>query len=450
MAVVVLEGREVGAATTGNSSGKLSLLQGTRLSRIASKHPSSLVDAYVSANREAMVWLLGYCAANSVPVQREDAYTYAHGPDGVRSANAELRACQAAGLEVSWQDELDVPFPSCGGVRLTNQAQFDPMDVLDALLGELVERGGIVVEHTRVTAVHKKCGATEVVTDGGAVTADRAVLATGTPILDRGGYFARLEPLRSYCAAFAVPGPIPQSMYLSADTSRSVRYAPTAEGDRLVVGGYGHTVGRHQTPNRAVDRLVAWTQRHFPGASMTHSWSAQDYESIDALPYAGPLLPGDDRILMATGFDKWGMTNAVASALLLSQRITGGTVSWATAFDSWNARQIAGLPTAARINTAVGINLVRGWIEPQLHGADADTLQDGQGRVGRGFPVPIARCNDQGRTHTLSAVCPHLGGIVRWNDAERSWDCPLHGSRFSADGSVEEGPATTGLHELDG
>ncbi len=284
-----------------------------------------------------------------------------------------------------------------------------------------------------------------------AVNAEHVVLATGAPILDRGGYFARLEPLRSYSAAFDVDADsIPRSMYLSTDSpTRSLRYARHSSGEKLLVGGNGHPVGRHESPNRAIEDLDRWTRRYFPGAVLTHAWSAQDYESIDSLPYAGALLPGQDRILIATGYDKWGMTNGVASAILLSHTITGDAPpSWAGAFDSWNARQLRGLPTAARINSAVGWNLTKGWITPLTNGPGAP-LPDGHGQVERGFPTPVARCTDGDRSHRLSAVCPHLGGIVRWNDTERSWDCPLHGSRFAADGSVLEGPVTTGLRALE-
>lgn len=451
VSVAVIEARYVGAVATGNTSAKISLLQGTRLSEISAKHSDSLVGDYVEANRAAMDWLLDFCVQHSVPVDRETAYTYAQGQDGIRAAKGELRVAQSAGLDVAWHDELAVPFPAKGGVALRAQAQFDPMDALDALVAELRTRGGTLVEHTRVRSVTTSSSAVRVDTGNREIDAGHVVLATGTPILDRGGYFARLEPLRSYCAAFDVdPDSIPRSMYLSTDGStRSLRYARHRAGEKLLVGGNGHPVGRHSSPNRAVEDLERWTRQYFPGAVRTHAWSAQDYESIDSLPYAGPLLPGQDRILIATGYDKWGMTNGVASAMLLSHNITdSGVPTWASAFDSWNARQLRGLPTAARINIAVGANMAKGWITPLAHSPSAP-LRDGEGQVERGLPTPVARCTDGGITHRLSAVCPHLGGIVRWNDVERSWDCPLHGSRFAADGSVLEGPVTTGLPRLD-
>jgi glycine/D-amino acid oxidase-like deaminating enzyme len=136
---------------------------------------------------------------------------------------------------------------------------------------------------------------------------------------------ATVKPQRSYCLAFDVPGDLTSPMFISVDSpTRSVRYAPTAGGDKLIVGGAGHPVGRSDGPSRSIDELRRWTFLHYPGAMQTHFWSAQDYHSIDELPYVGALLPGNDKICVATGFDKWGMTNGVAAALALSARILGG------------------------------------------------------------------------------------------------------------------------------
>lgn len=162
-------------------------------------------------------------------MQYEDAITFAQGPGGLPPVQAEFEACRAAGLDVEWVDELDVPFDFHGGVRLAGQAQFDPMPFLDALTTELVERGGRIVTGRRVhgagtgggrvrLTVRDEAGADEI------ADADQCVLATGTPILDRGGFFARLEPSRSYCVAFTVSGPPPRPMMISADSpTRSLR-----------------------------------------------------------------------------------------------------------------------------------------------------------------------------------------------------------------------------------
>lgn len=417
--VVVLEARSPGACTTGNTTAKISLLQGTRLSTIAKKQSPQLVWQYVEGNREGQAWVTQYCAEHGVAVQYEDAITYAGTERGVPAARAEFDACTAAGLGVDWIDTLDVPFAFHGGVRLAAQAQFDPMAFLDALITELIERGGRLVTGRRVHSATtagsrvrlqvRRDDGTEESAEG-----DQCVLATGTAILDRGGYFARLEPMRSYCVAFELPTPVPRPMMLSADSpTRSLRYAVVGGSEQLIVGGGGHIVGRKDDTRSSYSDLIGWTVRHFPGARPTHRWSAQDYVPIDGLPYVGPLLPGSDRFFVATGFAKWGMTNGVAAALLLSKRILGGQLGrWAPAFDSWSPHEISGLTTGLKLNAEVGVYLAGGWVRK-----------------------PCSK----------APICTHLGGVLCWNDAEQSWDCPLHGSRFASDGKVLEGSATSEL-----
>jgi glycine/D-amino acid oxidase-like deaminating enzyme/nitrite reductase/ring-hydroxylating ferredoxin subunit len=447
--VLVLEAHSAGAGATGNTTAKITLLQGTKLSKIVGKHGPKVAREYVQGNREGQEWLIHHCEAHGLSVQREDAYTYAQSETGIASAREEYAACKAAGLEADWIDDADVPFPFHGGVRLPQQAQFDPMPLLDSLIVELDERGGRLAQGVRVQKVSSEGDglALHVRTSDGdefSVNAKQCVLATGIPILDRGGFFARLKPNRSYCMAYKVPGNITRGMYISADSpTRSVRYAPTAEGDRLIVGGAGHPVGHQKSPASSVQELDSWAKKNYPGAMQTHYWSAQDYAPIDDLPYVGPILPGNDKIFVATGFDKWGMTNGTAAALALSSRILGGRMDWSEAFASWSPHELSGIPKAMQLNLTVGLYLARGWITPVMHTGDHPA---GDGGVVTGPPWHLeARSVVDGVEHCVSPVCSHLGGIVNWNDADETWECPLHGSRFAPDGTLLEGPATRNL-----
>jgi glycine/D-amino acid oxidase-like deaminating enzyme len=449
--VLVLEARTVGAGATGNTTAKISLLQGTHLSKITTRHGVGLAKAYVAGNREGQDWIRRHCESHGIAVQREDAYTYAQSGRGVPSARAELTACEAVGLDAKWADDADVPFPYHGGVRLPDQLQFDPMPFLDSLASELLERGGRLVERTRVRSVSTRGRALKLSVNGPddedvEVHTKQMVLATGIPILDRGGFFARVKAQRSYCLAFKVPGEITRPMMISADSpTRSVRYVPTADGDLLIVGGAGHPVGRERHPSGSLKELSSWTRLHYPGAVQTHFWSAQDYTPADHLPYVGPILPGNENIFVATGFNKWGMTNGAAAGLALSSRILGGRMDWATAFASWSAHELSGVTTMLQANLEVGFNLAKGWVTPVTRSRHRDP-DDGEGGVVSGFPWHLeARSKVDDVEHRVSPVCPHLGGIVNWNDADNAWECPLHGSRFAPDGALLEGPATRDL-----
>ena len=448
--VAVLEARSIGAVTTGHSTAKLSLLQGDRLSRIRSRGSSTVLDAYVEANREGQQWLLRYLDEHGVDFQTRDAFTYAATPEGVEKLDAEHAACREAGLEVTRVADAGLPFETFGSLRLVDQAQFDPMDVLHALAADVRERGGVIIERARVTDVDTgdPC---RITTELGEVQAATVVLATGIPILDRGLYFAKVTASRSYAQAYRLPDGVqpPQGMHLSIDEpTRSLRSAPLGGEELLLVGGNGHAVGREASTAALADDLASWTHLHFPGAERTHAWSAQDYQSVNHVPFVGWMPRTGHRVALATGYDKWGMTNAVAAALSITADVLDGSISWAKTLHH-RITVPADVARGVSANAQVGGLLAAGWASAELHPLPDEPPAEGDGVVGRADGLPAAASTVDGEVCRLSAVCTHLGGIVTWNDAERSWDCPLHGSRFDARGRLLEGPATADLEALD-
>lgn len=449
--VLVIEARRAGDVTTGNTTGKISLLQGTRLSSVVRDHGQRVARAYVEGNQAGQDWVLRYCAEHGVAVEHRDAWSYAGSAGGRRPAKKEFETAQGLDLPVEWTDADELPYRTFGAVRLPDQAQFDPLPLLAALIAELTSRGGQLVEHQRVDGVSTRRFEATVSTSAGEVTADHVVVASGIPFLDRGLYFAKVKPQRSYAVAYRVPGPIPRGMYISVDSpTRSLRTATHDGGEVLVVGGNGHPVGRPaRRPRELVEDLHGWTQQQFPGAEPTHTWSAQDYQSANSVPFAGTMPRGGGRIYLATGYGKWGMTNGPMAALMIAGQILGERPTWAKPLNTRITRP-SGLLTGAAFNAEVGVAGARGWIKAQM-GADRDaddTPPEGEGVVGadRGRPVGISTVD--GTTCAVSAVCTHAGGVVSWNDQEKSWDCPLHGSRFAADGTILEGPATKPLRQM--
>jgi len=443
--VAVIEARTVGAVATGNTTAKVSLLQGTKLSTILHYQSAHVAQAYVNSNRAGQEWLLQFCADHEVAVQVRDAVTYAAAPNELDAARGELEAARSLGLDVHWSDTLDVPFPHHGAVVLPGQAQFDPMDVLAALASQVRRLGGTIHQHRRVVRASSGVRPGVSLEDGSTVHADNIVLATGSPILDRGLYFAKLEPKRSYALAFEHPDP-PSGMYLSAGPpTRSVRNAPRPDGvTRLLVGGNGHDVGRTSSEQAHVDDLREWTANYFPGAVETHAWSAQDYGSHDGIPYVGKLPRGGGHIFVATGYDKWGMTNAVAAARNISGQILDRErPDWARTLGRRITRP-QGVAHGVAVNAKVAVAAVQSVVNAETHSAPTSP-PDGTGAVGRRGLVPTGVSTVGGATCAVLAICTHLGGTLKWNDEAGSWDCPLHGSRFAADGEVLEGPATRRL-----
>jgi glycine/D-amino acid oxidase-like deaminating enzyme/nitrite reductase/ring-hydroxylating ferredoxin subunit len=447
--VAVLEARSVGAVTTGHSTAKLTLLQGTRLSSIVANHTEHVAGAYLEGNRDAQAWLTAYAAEHRVEMQHRDAYTYASTQSGASAVRREFDIARRLGLPVEMTDALELPYPTYAAVCLRDQVQINPVQVLAALARDLRAAGGRLSENVRVSRVvpDDSC---QLITSAGNIKADNVVLATGVPFLDRGLYFAKVTAQRSYVLAFRVATQIPQGMYISADRpTRSLRTAAHHGEELLLVGGNGHPVGRHpRNPSELVADLTEWTSRWFEGAERTHVWSAQDYEAHGGVPFVGKLPRGGGQVYLATGYSKWGMTNSVAAALRISGEIVDDVPPWARTLGTRVSKPASAI-RYLRANAAMGVAAAQGWLSAELHPLqDADrTPAEGTGVVGAERGEPVAISTIDGRTCAVSAICTHLGGIVRFNDLEKSWDCPLHGSRFAADGTRLEGPATSNLKQ---
>jgi len=323
------------------------------------------------------------------------------------------------------------------------------MDVLKALTEQVRAHGGGVFAQRRVVKVSRTGRPEVTLRDGAIVNGRTVVLATGTPVLDRGFYFAKVEPMRSYALAFEYAA-LPELMLLGTGSpSRSVRETPgrgAATTRLLLVGGEGHAVGRTRSELARVDALRAWTAEYFPGAVETHAWSAQDYSSHDGIPFVGPMPRGGGQIYVATGFDKWGMTNGVAAALDLTGQILGEAPSWAKPVHRRVTRP-SGAAQLVKMNAEVGLSMALGLAGAELRTAPPTVPSEGEGHVGREGLLPVGRATVGGNTCSVVALCTHLGGALKWNDFAKSWDCPLHGSRFSPTGDVLEGPATRPLRK---
>ena len=251
------------------------------------------------------------------------------------------------------------------------------------------------------------------------------VLATGIPFLDRGLYFTKVTAQRSYVLAFRGATQIPQGMYISADSpTRLLRTALQGDEQLLLVGGNGHPVGRHYEPvgtdhhrSNRVDPPVVRGSRTHPRV-----WSAQDYEAHGGVPFVGKLPRGGGHVYVATGYSKWGMTNSVAAALRISGEILDNEPSWARTLGT-RVSKPASAVRYFRANAAMGVAAAQGWLSAELHllKDEERTPAEGTGVVGAERGEPVAISTVDGQTCTLSAICTHLGGIVRFNDLEKSW-----------------------------
>ena len=447
--VMVLEGRTIGSGATGATTAKVTSLHGATYRTLVRRHGVETAAGYAAGNEAARAWM-AQCVADlgvDVALEHRPAVTYARSERDLGVVVDEHAAAEAAGLAVGLVDTLEeLPFEVAGAVVLEDgQFQFDPVRYLYALAGAAVAAGATIHEHTRALGLRPERGRTDVVTDRGNVRAAHVLVCTATPFVDRALFFARLEPLRSYLVAVEVERALPRSMSISVDEPvRSLRTAPRPEGgELLLVGGAGHPVGRGGDTRSREAGLLGWVDEQFGPCRRRAGWSAQDHATLDGLPYVGhaPGLPEGVRV--ATGFAKWGMTNGTLAGRLLADEVLDRELPlWAPVVDAGRFDVTRSARRFLTLNAEVAGRLVAGHATSALARPQAaEQASDREGRVVRG--TGTARVD--GRPCRVSGICPHLGGVLAWNPLERSWDCPLHGSRFSADGGLLQGPAVNDL-----
>lgn len=400
--VAVLEARHVGAGASGASTAKTTLLQGDRLSTLEKTQDRTLAADYLTASRFGFEWLGRFCREHQVPTQTTSAFTFASDESGVDKVHAEHELARDLGLETQLHASLPTPFAVHAAVELADQLQLNPAELLSALARQVP-----VIEHTRVTAITAEQDPTLVrlKTTAGELTADQVVLATATPILDHGRTTMELVPQRSYLCSFDLSDTdlqVPEGMFLDVGSAGiSLRTATVAGREHLLVGGQGHRTGESHSNLADLAALQDWTAEHFPGAEHTHSWSAQDFHPVSLVPVVKTLPWGEDLVHFAGGYSKWGLTGAPAAA-----------------------RAVADLVLKQKPQVSFG--------DPGILG----TVREAASLQARAIPDTLGNLTEPERH-----LCSHMGGFLAWNDAEQSWDCPLHGSRFCADGTLLEGPA---------
>ena len=448
--VAVLERDRIAAGITGKSTAKLTSQHGLIYGHLREAFGRDRARQYAAVNEAAIDEVerrLGELEVDA-GFERRPAYVYGDSRDAIER---EVDAAREAGLSASFVTSVP-PFDRAEcAVRFEEQARFDPRAYLLALADELASQSGTAIfEHTRVTDVSPG-PSPRLETAGGTVHADHVVIATGFPILDRAGYFARLTPKRSYVLGMQLSGEPPEGLYYRAgEPYRSVRAHRGEDGTLLLVGGENHKTGQGGSTADRYRRLERWARERFPVASIDYRWSTQDYVSVDGVPFVGRLGAGAEHVFVATGFGGWGMTNGVAAGGLLADAIEGRDRPELELFDPLRFTPRASLPKTLTESADAASQFATDWARTLLS-QDLEALDPGEGRVIREGPKPVAIARDhEGAVHTVSAVCTHMGCLVEWNDAEASWDCPCHGSRFSLEGDVLEGPATDDLTPRDG
>ena len=382
---VIAEAAEIAGGTTGNTTAKVTSQHGLCYRNLISRFGHGIAGLYLEANEQALLDLRNLCRQIDCDWKDQDNFIYT--TKDLQKLEKELSALNVLGYPASLEKDLPLPFPTLGGVKFPRQGQFHPRKFLSAIVPMLT-----IYEHTPVRLLEKN----RAVTDFGSITAEKIIVATHFPFLNKhGSFFLKLYQQRSYVLALE-HAPAFEGMYLDEqENGLSFRHW----GSCLLLGGGGHRTGKAGGGWKVLEDKA---QLFYPNAGITHRWAAQDCMSLDGMPYIGQYSAGTPNLYVATGFNKWGMTTSMAAAGLLTDLILGRKNPYEEVFS----------PSRNMLHPQLGINLMES-------------------------------------TKNLLSLspkrCPHLGCALKWNPQEHSWDCPCHGSRFTEDGKLLDNPATRDL-----
>jgi glycine/D-amino acid oxidase-like deaminating enzyme/nitrite reductase/ring-hydroxylating ferredoxin subunit len=453
--VVVLDDGPVGDGMTRRTTAHLAnaiddryvaieRLHGRDGARIAADSHTAAIDRIEAITRDEGI---------DCGFERLDGYLIAARGTPAGLLDRELAATRRAGL--AGVEALAKPpagaFEGGRCLKFPRQAQLHPAEYLAGLARALERRGARIFCGTHATAVHGGAPARVTTTTENTVTADAVVVATNTPINDVVAIHTKQAPYSTYVVAARVPrGEIAKALYWDTeDPYHYVRLHDDGASELLLVGGEDHKSGQARDGDQRFGRLEIWMRERFPQAGdVAFRWSGQVMESFDGVAFIG-RNPGDaDNVYIATGDSGMGMTHGTIAGIVLTELIVGRASPWAPLYDP--ARKMLRAPLEyAKEN----LNVAAHYVEDYLRGGDvrsADELVPGQGAVVRRGLAKIAAYRDHdGVLHECSAVCPHLGCIVAFDDVEKTWDCPCHGSRFDRYGRVIVGPANRDLAPLE-
>ena len=451
--VAVIDALHVGTQVTGRSTAKLTALHGLVYADLIREHGERTARLYAEANQDALQHVVERvehygidCALERVP-----AFTHSESGQGLEKLRAEADAARRVGLPVRFVEEAPLPFPIAGAVRLDDQFQLQPQRFVRGLAQTIPGDGSMIFEMTRALDI-EAANPHRVTTDRGTLTGRDVVIATNIPFPFRGLYFTKVYP-RAHIVLAARIGhaTAPGGMFISSAETPSFSVRAFRDGDStvLIATGGGFRPGRGEVAEH-YNALREYVQSRFDIKEELCWWSNEDYDSMDRLPFVGPLVR-DARIHAATGFSAWGLSNGVAAARILAERILGGGAHEQLAA-AFSPRRWAPRSAARRFgigNAHVAREFVQGRLET-LRAGNASELARAQGGLVRHHGRLVAAYKDPaGALHMFSPRCPHLGCLLGWNAAEQTWDCPCHGSRFRRDGRLLHGPAVRDMKSVE-
>jgi glycine/D-amino acid oxidase-like deaminating enzyme/nitrite reductase/ring-hydroxylating ferredoxin subunit len=449
---LLLEAQTLGFGTTGGTTAHLNTFMDTPYPQLIKNFGLENAKLVAQAAREAIDLVKRNVALYKIDCGFEEVpgYLFSQDEQQTEELNQIQETCLKVGVECAFVDDLPIPISFDKILKIEGQAKFHPLRYVQRMAEAFEKEGGVIIESCRVMGTSEANEDVEVETSAGKYYGHHAVFATHIPIGVNLIHF-RCSPYRSYAMAVKLEDDAyPESLIYDMYDPYHYYRTQDIDGQKyLIVGGDDHRTGEETNTNGCFLKLESHVRSHFNVSQVVSQWSSQYFEPADGLPYIGHLPGNPENVLVATGYGGNGMTYSHVAALTLSAIVFGKKTEYEDLFKPGRIKPVAGFTEFIKHNADVVKQFVGRWFgQDKLH--EAAELAHGEGKLVNYEGESLALYKDEsGVIHAVNPACTHVKCSVAWNAAEKSWDCPCHGARYSVDGEVLTGPASKDLEKIE-
>ncbi|MGN8647002.1 FAD-dependent oxidoreductase [Gracilibacillus sp. HCP3S3_G5_1] len=452
MRVVLLERGRLLHGTTGHTTAKVTAQHGVLYNELLQHVGLENTQKYYQSQAEAIQFIRQITEQYKISCQfdQQDAILYTNDEQNKQKLEDEANAYQKLKISGELNDAIPFSIPHKSALIMYEQAQFHPTDFLKILVEKIEENGGTIFEDTTAVDIDYQNKVVVRTARNYNVLSDHVIVATQFPFYEGQAFYStRMYPSRSYVLGLTSNHNYPGGMYLDIDQpKRSIRYVKHENETIWLLGGESHKTGQYNKENtNPYHDLQSFGAQYLDVKNWQYKWSTQDFITLDKIPYIGSLNKRHPNVYVATGFRKWGMTNSVVAAHLLSDLIMNRDNPYKELYQPQRFHADPDIKKFISYNSNVTKEFVKGKLTVNNEHKDLKP-ETAIKRKHDGQIVGIYK-DKQSRIHAVDTTCTHLGCECNWNQTEKSWDCPCHGSRFSYDGTIIEGPATKHLKKID-
>jgi glycine/D-amino acid oxidase-like deaminating enzyme/nitrite reductase/ring-hydroxylating ferredoxin subunit len=447
--VAIIEKTKIGHGVTLNTTAKITYGHGLIYGHLLKKFGFKKAKQYANANNFAITKMEEVIKEEKIKCDfaRKSFYMFAETDKSYNKLKDEFYSLRKIFLPVSFIEKIDLPMEVKAAIKYDNQAQFNPLKYITGLADKINGNGSCIFENVRATKIDEFRTMCKVSTDKGKIEGNYVIVASHFPFYDPAYYFARMYPSRSYAIGVTITDKFPEGMFMSIEEDgQTYRNFTNKRKEIVIVGGESHKLGTEDEIMH-YKKLEENTKNKLSHKKTEYFWSTHDNITIDRVPYIGRISSKSNNIFVATGFGKWGMTTSMVSALIISDLIENGESRWQDVFNPSRFKPITSAKSFIKQNLDVAEKYIKGKTKFEK---DYKTLPLNEGTIIeiKGKKYAIYK-DKKGKIFSFSPHCTHMGCVLSWNSAEKSWDCPCHGSRFTPEGKVINGPSAQELKKTD-